>query len=242
MKKIMVFAVVLLTLRMTAFAAGDSTALDTTKAVLDSVRSISTVVHETRDSIKAGLSRSSTCPCIQKNEPVSGKSLGLVYAPVLLFLILFGVFVFVLRGFNFIDALSENDVPKYTIVNPEYSLDAQKGNVRGIVYDIMQSSHNSSTSITDIVPPTVEVNVLPGQTPSNNFRPSTSRYIAFFSGMLTVILSVCMTSFFIYQYLHTGCPPDLSALSTVLIALGIGVTPYMVNKISTAVANRKTED
>lgn len=69
------------------------------------------------------------------------------------------------------------------------------------------------------------------------YRPSISRYIAFVTSMLSIILITCLSSFFIYQYMYTGCPPDLSPLTPVLIALAAGVAPYITNKVSTAANN-----
>ncbi len=68
-------------------------------------------------------------------------------------------------------------------------------------------------------------NVEKGVEPEVSYRPSISRYIALITSIITIILVVCMSSFFIYQYIRTGCPPDFSALTPVLIALGLGVTP-----------------
>jgi hypothetical protein len=66
------------------------------------------------------------------------------------------------------------------------------------------------------------------------YRPSISRYIALITSLVTIILVVCMSSFFIYHYIRTGCPPEFGALTAVIIALGLGVTPYITNKITTA--------
>lgn len=74
---------------------------------------------------------------------------------------------------------------------------------------------------------------------TGTYRPSISRYIAFITSMVIIILVVCMSSFFIYHYMRTGCPPEFGALTVMLIALGLGVTPYITNKISTAVAKDK---
>ncbi|PZF74460.1 hypothetical protein [Taibaiella soli] len=72
-----------------------------------------------------------------------------------------------------------------------------------------------------------------------NYRPSSSRLIAFFSSVITLTLATCLSCFFIYYYISFGKAPDLSGLSAVLIALGLGVVPYASNKIATAVTNKK---
>lgn len=75
---------------------------------------------------------------------------------------------------------------------------------------------------------------------TGTYRASISRYIAFITSMVTILLVVCMSSFFIYHYMKTSCPPDFGALTTVLIALGLGVTPYLVNRVSAASAANKS--
>jgi hypothetical protein len=58
---------------------------------------------------------------------------------------------------------------------------------------------------------------------------------------MTLIIALCMACFFIYYYIRTGCAPDLSPLSMILLALGLGVVPYAFNKVSTAIASKKQE-
>jgi len=71
------------------------------------------------------------------------------------------------------------------------------------------------------------------------YRPSISRYIAFISSLVIILIAVCMSSFFIYHYIRTGCPPEFGALTGMLIVLGLGVTPYITNKITTAATTNK---
>ena len=159
----------------------------------------------------------------------------LVFSPFLLFLIVLAFLFFFtgLEKFKIVDALAENEITKQTIINPEYS-----ATVKSI--SMIPTGATTPSNLSTIVPPTLEVTLIPGDDGKNDFRPSSSRFIALFSGLLTVVLAVCMTSFFLYQYMATGSAPDLSNLSTVLISLGIGVTPYAANKISTAIAAPKT--
>ena len=158
----------------------------------------------------------------------------LVFSPFLLFLIVLGFLFFFtgLKNFKIVDALAENEITKQTIINPEYS-----ATVKSI--SMISTGSTTPSNLSTIVPPTLEVTLIPGDDGKNDFRPSSSRFIALFSGLLTVVLAVCMTSFFLYQYMATSSAPDLSNLSTVLISLGIGVTPYAANKISTAIAAPK---
>jgi len=64
---------------------------------------------------------------------------------------------------------------------------------------------------------------------------SASRLIAFITGITTLLLVLCLTSFWIYQTIK-GNPVDLSKVSTLFLSLGLGVVPYGVNKISKAVS------
>ena len=69
-------------------------------------------------------------------------------------------------------------------------------------------------------------------------RASSSRFIALVTSLLTLIIAVCLCSFFIYFYIATGTPPDISKFSSVLLALGIGVVPYAFNKVAAAISNK----
>ena len=130
----------------------------------------------------------------------------LVFLPAVLFLLLF-IIIFSkgLKDFKLQEALAENDYTKITILNAEYN----PANLTTL------AGTNPPVDIAVILPPTIDVSN--AVTPS--FRPSISRYIAFITSILTLVVALCMSCFFIYHYIRTGCPPDLSALSTVLIAL-----------------------
>lgn len=86
-------------------------------------------------------------------------------------------------------------------------------------------------NLSNLFPPTMEVTKVPANGESK-YRPSISRLIAFFCGIVLIIVGLSMTCFYIYYYLCTGDSPDLASLSAVLIALGFGMAPYAVNKIS----------
>ncbi len=74
---------------------------------------------------------------------------------------------------------------------------------------------------------------------SPEYRASTSRLIAFISAMLLITVGLASACFFFYFYLVNGVPPDLSRLPGVLIALGIGMAPYAVNKVAAAASKDK---
>lgn len=73
---------------------------------------------------------------------------------------------------------------------------------------------------------------------SDNSTPpqSVSRLIAFLTGLVALIVGVCLTTFFMYRYFTDATKlPDLSNLTTVIYGLGIGVLPYGFNKAASAV-------
>lgn len=80
---------------------------------------------------------------------------------------------------------------------------------------------------TAAAPATIDVTILP---------KSTSRLVAFFSGVAAIVISITTVSYFFYVYYTTGQVPDLDKMFTVILSLGIGVTPYAFNKVSNALA------
>lgn len=167
------------------------------------------------DTVKnsAGLSES-------KSKQCSDCKLGfwewiLVFSPILIF----GIALLIIKGrlkdFKLDDALAEGELAKKTIQNPVYTSE----NLQALV-----NNPAMAASLT----PTIEVS-------DDNYAKSSSRYIAFITSALTWIIALCLSSFFLYQYMKTNVAPNLSGLSNVLLALGIGVVPYAFNKISNAI-------
>jgi len=65
-------------------------------------------------------------------------------------------------------------------------------------------------------------------------KRSASRLILFLSGVTSLILSVCITTYYFYMNIYCiNCTHDLdlSDFTNVLLALGIGVVPYSVNQV-----------
>ncbi len=76
-----------------------------------------------------------------------------------------------------------------------------------------------------------EGNLIPGQKAP---KRSVSRLILLLSGMTSIVLAVCITSY--YFYMNVYCitckfEMDLTDFTNVLLALGIGVVPYAVNRL-----------
>ncbi len=185
------------------------------------------------DTTKAKQSDTKCITC--RDTPPKDLDWLLIFLPAIIFLALF-IFLFStgLKGFNLKEAMSESEYPKIIRVNDKYT-----ATDLATVKDV--------PNLEELLPPTVEVSDIPavaaGDLPASPPPPhaSISRYIAFITSMLSLVVALCISCFFIYSYIRTGCAPDISGISTVLIALGIGVMPYAFNKISTAIAKNKSE-
>jgi hypothetical protein len=77
-----------------------------------------------------------------------------------------------------------------------------------------------------LAPPTIDI---------TQFPKSSSRLIAFFSGVAAIIIAVTCVSYFFYVNYSTGDIPDFDKMFTVILSLGIGITPYAFNKVATAI-------
>ncbi len=143
----------------------------------------------------------------------------LIFSPIWLFVIALFLVRKKLKNFSLKEFLTEPELPKKTIPNPEYT--SEKLNT-------LATNPAISGVLATLIPPTIEV------TASTEFPKSSSRYIALITSALTWIIVLCLSCFFLYQYMRTNKPPELSGLSSVLLALGIGVVPYAFNKMSAA--------
>jgi hypothetical protein len=199
--------------------------IDTANKKIDSIK-----MKPVKDTVKIPINTAECQKCT--DVPVSGFfSWLLVFLPALIFLILLGVILsYGLKNFNLNGAMSESDYPKITILNPEYN-----------TLNLTNATLTNNDNLSEILPPTIDISNAPAVGQAAPPAPSISRYIAFITSMLTLVVALCMSCFFIYYYVRTGCAPDLSALSTILIALGVGVLPYVFNKVSTAISKNKTD-
>ncbi|OEK04411.1 hypothetical protein [Roseivirga misakiensis] len=69
---------------------------------------------------------------------------------------------------------------------------------------------------------------------------STSRLIAFLSGAIAIVLSLTIIVFTLFIYLTTGIMTEFDVLVDPLLALGIGVVPYSINRVTGAFKNNNT--
>lgn len=144
----------------------------------------------------------------------------LIFSPILIFLLTLLAIRKKLKGFSLREALSETDLPRKIIANPEYTSEKLTA---------LANNPTTAAILTTLVPPTIEV------TASDEYPKSSSRYIAFITSALTWVIALSLSCFFMYQYIKGNKAPELSGLSSVLLALGIGVVPYAFNKVSNAV-------
>lgn len=70
------------------------------------------------------------------------------------------------------------------------------------------------------------------------YYPSTSRIIAFLSGLTTLIVVVCFMSYYAYCMVTSRVMPSFEALTNLIFGLGLGVLPYGASRL-TAVATAK---
>lgn len=197
-----------------ANAAGRlSAGIDTQQLLLQNLSRKVDAVKTTADTLAKRLNGS----CINRTDRVLNfGEWVLVFSPLALFIAAAIIIVGGSGGLKLGDVLTENELPIIIKDNPLYVQD----NVNG-----------------GLVSPTIEITDI-----NCPYRPSTSRLIAFITGILTAIIALSITCFFIYHYLKTGCSPDISELSTVILALGLGIVPYLSNKVLSAAAKNKTEE
>lgn len=173
------------------------------------IDSLSQKVLKLQSAVDSLTKRSTTAQtsCYSCKGPISWKQKAIILSPVILFFIVAGYAAFRAKkeGFAIADALDETTPKIKTIPNP--------------VYDATTAAHGVS--------PTIDITDTPNR--------SSSRMIAFLSGLTAIVIGISSVSYFFYMYFRTGQEPNLNHIYDILLALGIGVTPYAFNKISDAV-------
>lgn len=64
-----------------------------------------------------------------------------------------------------------------------------------------------------------------------NYPKSASRVIAFLSGLTSIVIGICLITFYAYAFVYAKPMPDIEAIWKIIASLGIGVVPY-VSKIA----------
>jgi flagellar basal body-associated protein FliL len=64
-------------------------------------------------------------------------------------------------------------------------------------------------------------------------KRSASRLMLFLSGITSLVLATCITTYYFYMKIYSvgNGALDLSDFTNVLLALGVGVIPYSVNQV-----------
>lgn len=217
--------------------------VDSLKSLIDSIRLKKTTTVDTAK-------KSCGCtPYVHKSRNWGRHGWLLVFSPLILFVLLMGGVLIRTRKFSLSDALTENVTAKKTIKNEDSSPEGLKSLIEAteqIKSTVKTTPVPPSTapvtettsvpslgvlisSYAEMFPPTIVVSC-----DNDKFRPSSSRLLALISCLLVMAFVVGIACFYIYQYMYTGCPPDLSGMTGVLVTLGIGVVPYTGNKIGAA--------
>lgn len=162
-----------------------------------------------------------------KPEKLNNAMTIISFAPLFLYLLILITIFWKLQRENYKigDSLKENQTVDISIDNPAYKPPTQQ---QAVVQDGAA-----------VVPPVVPA-VVPAANPTTPFVGKTvqpqsmSRLLAFISGVITLGLASCFSSFWLYRYFECDKSTDLTDITYVLLTLGLGLVPYAVNKISTA--------
>jgi hypothetical protein len=192
---------------------------DTTTAIIKTTTSAATKTATSNINVNVGDTSNHTKAAVKKDniedKEVSVMEWFLVFSPMLIFLIISISLRNILKGFGLRDALQDNEQSKKTILNPKYT----SANLQALV---------TNPAMTALLTPTIQIS-------DGVYPKSSSRYIALITSTVTWAISLCLTSYFIYAYIKTGKAPELNKLTDIVLTLGIGVVPYVFNKVSEAV-------
>ncbi len=189
------------------YAQKDTTAIGKLRDTLKDRLEVNKVLQAKLDSLTKQV------PCVACVKDITNPTqLFLVYAPFVLLLLFTIIFIIWINKSNFTleDALSIN--PSAT----QYAA-AAKANVA-----IAQNAAANNQS-PPAVPPVPAV-------PDPQPQRSTSRLLAFITGVTAILVSICLVSYYAYA-MFAGCGNDaqLNALWKILMGLGIGIVPYGIN-------------
>lgn len=194
---------------------------------------------KTTDSLKKAMNEAASikCGCIpNQREKIEPMAWVLVLLPAVFLSLLLWLFTSKgLGGFDLSKAMSENTYP--SVIKPNAAYTAE---------NLARPELAKLENLSDVIPPTIEVTYMDKdadgiETVLKEPHPSVSRYIAFLTTILTLVIVLGVTCFYIYHYIRTGCPPELTGISTLLIALGIGILPYIFNKVSGSMSRKTNE-
>jgi hypothetical protein len=174
---------------------------------------ILTKVASNTDTLKKELrTKAPVNTCIDCTPPHEFFRWLLVFLPVILFVLLLWYFLRWMKkdGFKIADALSVD------------MTDEQ-------VEDLQRAALAPQRRAIDAPPGAPDT---PPQTPEPVLKRSSSRLIAFFSGLAAVIIGICITSYYMYFAMRGATVPKFEDLWPILASLGIGVIPYATKVIN----------
>jgi hypothetical protein len=213
MKKLLLFLALIFTMSSRIHAVGTAVKVDTA-TLKAQVLELQNTIHNLKESVVALASTKEK----QESPNLSPVVLGtfqwlIVWMPVLFFLFLFLFFMTRLRseGFRLADALSSCVPIEVGSVNPSAA---------GII--------------------TVPAPPIPGNPPPPKdmmLLRSSSRLIAFMSGLTAIVISITLMTFYFYDVLagvNTSQTTYLDSVWKIIAGLGIGVLPYGFNMIKEA--------
>lgn len=142
----------------------------------------------------------------------------IAFSPILVFVLVLIIVFFKMNkeGYKLGDALKENTTIEISEDNPA-AIEPEKP----------ASTGNPTTQPTVAAVPNADPFV-----PKTIQPKSSSRLIAFISGVVSLGIASGLCSFWMYTSFQGYEKIDFSDITNVLLALGIGVIPYAVNKIS----------
>lgn len=216
MKKLLLFLALVFIISSRTYAVEISLSTDTTISKAK-VAAMENTIQNLKSSIGTLASTNAKAE-IGKSKPIDLGFLQwlIIWMPVLLFLLLFLYLLTRLRkeGFLLADALSSCLPIEVANVNPV---------VNGII---------------TISAPAVPANSSTSPDPKNMMLlRSSSRLIAFMSGLTAIVISVTLMTFYFYDVLsgtNTSQTTYLDSVWKIIAGLGIGVLPYGFNMIKEA--------
>lgn len=144
-----------------------------------------------------------------------------VMMPVVLFLVIFFILMGWLKrdGFKLGDALL-GDIPVLVKVpNPAKPTVVAEDNKGG-----------AATATASPSPATVSISQTDPETEEPVLPKSSSRFIALFTGMAAIVIAISLLSYYVYFAIRGSSAPSFDKMFDAVLALGIGVVPYAVNK------------
>jgi len=197
------------------------------------VATISNQTKELKDSLAASFSQTTKAP-LRPNKTIANL---ITLLPAILFVLIIMIVVIKLRRDNV--KLSDFLIDKETQISlqKEHSRIAEANSNAVIATANAIRANAQAYAAANVTPPEIPI---PPANPNTNTQQdsskdqSTSRLIAFISGLTSVALAVCIATFYFYKSFLGEANVSIGNLANILYGLGLGVIPYGFNKISSA--------